>query len=1458
MKQKVKVQALIGALILSLSPAVFAQDMQDDAAFTCASAVNVMDCIKQTEPSAPKASSTSPTDLLTSGVPVNTQLLGWSGPLTAGIRYDNYLAWILDVGYAQQFYDTAAAFKLSAGLNELRANTTLGYAITPKQQIKLTYEYLSQNLPFDYASGTVNDWVTQNAFGGAYRYILDNGMVRALEAYGSYTKANSKELSDVEMYTDNILTQINQRRIAGGTEVSGGGSVTLTPLKNTIVKVGAGYSSVSFDTKWENNESNAVLAYNAELSRLLTPTTMISTGVGNTASSRAHTAKVTQILPWSVEAGIIGQYNVSYTDIPSSMNIGASLSYPAPKTYTNVFAEGVGKLKDWVEKPVLYHSRVLAIAEERLLQVQITTKAIPAASMPVGTTLSPPIQTSDYFFFTPDVFDKINYQILSITQQGNNNNTFPPSALNLQITPLDSYNAVLSSAAPVQASAMTPGQYIVTLQASGYRQGQVVSQVDNPANISIGQNTNLNGPTWSTSSNATLVPAIAGMPYSPGTNLRTLVVDNSGLSGGDSYSFTLIAAPAWLTLSADGQWLVSDQPVPTTAINPTPVTISVISTVSNKSPQSGAKSFNLTIQNSGTNPTWKSGIGALPSAVFAMPYLDANDENINLSSSTYITPGFPGDLTFQCTVGCDSNGQITGAAGVSLASNGLILGTPNNINQVSQTATFTVVATNAAGLASTPQNFTITINPNSANFVAIWNSAQPIFPNGVPTQTSNQQVDLTQGYVQIINPPGDQISNYALVKAQQNDCGTQITLTSAGILTAKPTAPTTTTCDYVVQVTSKATGNSVSLGEQTLKILAGPVWNPPLPPILTAATFDLTAPYHELLNSYVKASGTGLNFLLDNSKTQPGWIRPISTVNDPNYYLDGTPDKVSYVGNTYTVYVIARDSTSPNPPPSQALQVTVMPNSTLTLPKWNNEGLLPPFATYGQTNYGQSINPYPVDNYYSNPVLTRTKEGGTEVTDDVLTFSKFASDCDWLEMSDQGVLSNKPNSPVSGISPCSLEFTVTSKAAGTSTKITQGQLTMQGPAPIFKSGYSFESIQFSDNTTKLNLSNAISNYEYSSPGMLFQLDYINHPNQSNFWTIDQSIYLKRKANNNAGDVSNTPQSIFLAVTNYATGNKNPVVGTVQVTVAPDPNVVVTWECPSPFVRSVGSEQYIGLNGDQYPGDGLGCIQSFLSNSNHTLVTGDYIDMPNSKGAWSPSPALTVMNLKENNNWNTAFVYGQSMSGVSAATGPWKSTLYIPPTTTASGGSPGTYYPEPASLPNETSFNQVTSRAQGGTPKPVYIVTPINSARAIQMTGTTPITISNPTNYNFMSTGSDGKKTYYSSVVIAPFNNLVVGNNYNINDLILTVNTIQGQYDNPASLDFLKSIIVCQNATVTSLNSFTSNCNSARNYPAPFNFPLNPTFTPGGTISIVVQSLTQPSDTSTFQMTIKSLTYQQPQ
>ena len=470
----------------------------DDAAFTCSSAINVMDCINQTQN--PSVQQQSVGNLKTA-IPVSNQTFGFTGPVSFNVRYDQDLSWILDAGYAQSFGNRAAvALKASAGQNELRGNGTIGFAISPKQQIKITYEYLTQNLPFDYKAGTVNEWVSQNAYGAAYRYMVGNSILQGIELSGSYTQANSKELSDVDMFDANgNFTGVDQRRIAGGQQKNGLASVILTPFKNTILKVGAGYSASSFDTKWSSDQAQSTVAYAAEVMHLLTPKTLISASVNNTSTNRAQTVKISRILPGNIEGNLTGQYNVSHVNgIESNANVTAGLSYPAPKTYSNMFAGGIGDLKSWVQQPVIYNARVLAIAEEKILKGGISlTAPIPNSPMPVNDSFEKlyTIKTDDYFSYDKQVYSSMKYTIQTYQADGKT-----PAPLNLQMSPVDNYNYTITSSAPVPINALVNGattKYMAVITAMGIRGPSVVTTVNStPFEVDVTQNADIKPATW--------------------------------------------------------------------------------------------------------------------------------------------------------------------------------------------------------------------------------------------------------------------------------------------------------------------------------------------------------------------------------------------------------------------------------------------------------------------------------------------------------------------------------------------------------------------------------------------------------------------------------------------------------------------------------------------------------------------------------------------------------------------------------------------------------------------------------------------------------------------------------------------------------------------------------------------------------------------------------------------------
>ena len=205
--------------------------------------------------------------------PKPSRLTDYNGPARAhsslGVRYDNVLGWIPEASYVQLFYDNGINLQLGYGANEQRANITLGHSFSANEQIKITYEYLTQNLPFDFASGSVNEWVNQNAFGAAYRYLLFDKVLQSIDLNGYYIHANNKDLNDVVFYEGNNA-DLDLRHIAGGAEETVMAGITLNLFHQILINLGGGYSHLVYDTEYEDNQDTTTLAYHAGLGFLVT------------------------------------------------------------------------------------------------------------------------------------------------------------------------------------------------------------------------------------------------------------------------------------------------------------------------------------------------------------------------------------------------------------------------------------------------------------------------------------------------------------------------------------------------------------------------------------------------------------------------------------------------------------------------------------------------------------------------------------------------------------------------------------------------------------------------------------------------------------------------------------------------------------------------------------------------------------------------------------------------------------------------------------------------------------------------------------------------------------------------------------------------------------------------------------------------------------------------------------
>jgi hypothetical protein len=480
--------------------------------------------------------------------PLTSDLLGLSGPVSFMLRYDQELGAILGVDYLQMFNESfGVSTKFTLGGKERRANITTGFAMSPDQQVKFTYEYLAQNLNFDFASGAVQEWVDQHAIGGAYQYLLRHEILHSFEVSGYTVRANSNDLPSIAFNpagfgTDGGTYNVNYRRIAGGTENTLQAALNLLPLKDTALTVGAGYSSLTYGTQYEASPSNSGLAYKVEVTHILTPKTKLIGSVNAVASGREHNIGISHILPQGVEVAIKGQYIAGEAGLPDSKNVALNFTYPAPQQYSlGTFANGLQELRNWIEKPVVYKTRVLAIKDEMVRSYDFSADDLGEQTIYLNLAdreITPVSTVGKFFIQDPEL--QVTFAA-TITCPA----TDPGCSLNslhLQLDTSVPNQATLVSTANVDTSnpVTTSGNpYVITITGTGTRAG-----LSQPLVVSSNFRLNVldDAPIW---------PTITGTLQFDTTPGIQLVVAGSNTAGGIALSLNGVPSGQTPTFSLD-------------------------------------------------------------------------------------------------------------------------------------------------------------------------------------------------------------------------------------------------------------------------------------------------------------------------------------------------------------------------------------------------------------------------------------------------------------------------------------------------------------------------------------------------------------------------------------------------------------------------------------------------------------------------------------------------------------------------------------------------------------------------------------------------------------------------------------------------------------------------------------------------------------------------------------------
>jgi hypothetical protein len=298
--------------------------------------------------------------------------------------------------------DAAASLLVEAGPRNYRADATFGFNLSDLQRLKVTGEYLSQDIDYSFSTGIAREWVQQGAAGLDYQHNLSSNGLNYIDVGGYYSHAPNKTLDPTYVtYMDiagNTFAYTNFRRIAGSNAYGISPSITLNPWQGLQATLAANYDNVHYDnqciTQQQSDGFGGTLTLNQQLGRYL----QVNLSAGARAPFNTYQASIRYLIPSAnLSLGIMGNYTDGKDSLPDTSLAGVELTYIVDKAKsTNAALDNRNtSVTAWVQKPAVYMPQVLAITEDCLI-LEIT----PPCPPPVFSGIIPNLVVD---YFDPDV-----------------------------------------------------------------------------------------------------------------------------------------------------------------------------------------------------------------------------------------------------------------------------------------------------------------------------------------------------------------------------------------------------------------------------------------------------------------------------------------------------------------------------------------------------------------------------------------------------------------------------------------------------------------------------------------------------------------------------------------------------------------------------------------------------------------------------------------------------------------------------------------------------------------------------------------------------------------------------------------------------------------------------------------------------------------------------------------------
>lgn len=680
-----------------------------------------------------------------SSLSFNSNQIGLTNsPISFNATYSDTFGAYVSAGYLYLLNQWSGLdLKAEVGDKTMRANGTYGFLIGSHDELKISGEYLRQDLGFDFASGTTYQWIGQSAGGLSYQHILPNKWLNALSANVYYSRAQNKELSS-EQVIQNGITYLDERNIVGAT--AEGLSLNATFLTSPRVRLtpSLSFDSVVYPNHYENHDDDSNKQFGGGLKWEQLITKQFKSEID--ASARAYGNDILAKIDWAmpagfgkrIEWGVSAEHFTNKVSGPDNNQISLNFSYQWDGKSTNQtigFSDfkptDMQDLTTWVATPAVYMPEVLAVADEEMLRLTPYSQPIPPLSIAsaefiLGYDVSPyftsPNNTSLVFTATglpPNFIISANglvqgrapfttQQLVYHAQITARNNSGYSATEPLTITVTASSDSVPTITNPGNQSGVQNSLITIPIVATGDNLIYSVSGL--PDGMAIDETTGVINGMPTTVGMYTVTASVANTAAIVSTSFKLAVTStgptltNPGTQTyelGESVVLPLMATGVGLTYSAVGlpaslnidssTGLISGT---ATILDPspgTPVTVTVTDSLSRTAQQT----FNIIVNDSGptiTNP----GNQTLP---LGAPYsLDMSNFTTG-NALVYSATGLPTGLSIN-----SSTGVIAGTPTVAANFPAQVTVT-NNSGSPSTSFTF-IVSTGAPALSSIPNQTT--------------------------------------------------------------------------------------------------------------------------------------------------------------------------------------------------------------------------------------------------------------------------------------------------------------------------------------------------------------------------------------------------------------------------------------------------------------------------------------------------------------------------------------------------------------------------------------------------------------------------------------------------------------------------------------------------------------------------------------------------------------------------------